>query len=150
MVRVAVGAVTLAILLAAGPAWSDEAPVAQSPQPASPLTTAPSTDVPAPADESSDWASVLGVFDALVNHYVELMEFTKRIEAEREERAFEEAAAEYARFDAFTRALAAQHEQELEQEFDTSVALYVRKRLFTEELVADRKRAAGTQVEPSR
>ena len=91
----------------------------------------------------------MGVFDALVNHYIELMEFTKRIEADREGRAFEEAAAEYARFDAFTRALAAQREQELEREFDTSVALYVRKRLFTQELVADRERA-GTQAEPSK
>jgi hypothetical protein len=149
MVRVAVGAVTLAILLAAVPAWSDEAPSAPSPQPA-PLTTTPSTDVPAPADEASDWATVLGVFNALVDHYVELMEFTKRIEADREERAFEQAAAEYARFDEFARTLAAQREQELEQEFDTSVALYVRKRLFTQELVADRERAPGTPVERSR
>ena len=144
------GAVTLAILLAAAPAWSDEPPSAPSLQPALPLTTAPSTDVPAPADEPSDWATVLGVFNALVDHYVELMEFTKRIEADREERAFEQAAAEYARFDEFARTLAAQREQELEQEFDTTVSLYVRKRLFTQELVADRERAAGTQVERSR
>jgi hypothetical protein len=150
MVRVAVGAVTLVISLAAGPAWSDQPPSAPSPLPAPQLTTAPSRDVPAPADEPSDWASVLGVFNALVDHYIELMEFTKRVDAEREERAFEEATAQYARFDAFTRALAEQREQELEQEFDTSVALYVRKRLFTEELVADRERAAGTQVEHSR
>jgi hypothetical protein len=150
MARAAVGAVTLVISLAASPAWSDQPQSAPSPQPASPLTSVPSTDAPAPADEASDWASVLGVFNALVDHYVELMEFTKRIEAEREERAFEQATAQYARFDAFTRALAEQREQELEQEFDTSVALYVQKRLFTEELVADRERAAGTQVEPSR
>jgi hypothetical protein len=129
-------------MLATGTAWSDEPPSSPSLQPALPLTTAPSTDVPAPADEPSDWATVLGVFNALVDHYVELMEFTKRIEADREERAFEQAAAEYARFDEFARTLAAQREQELEQEFDTSVALYVRKRLFTQELVADRERAA--------
>jgi hypothetical protein len=142
MVRVAVGAVTLAVMLATGTAWSDEPPSSPSLQPALPLTTAPSTDVPAPADEPSDWATVLGVFNALVDHYVELMEFTKRIEADREERAFEQAAAEYARFDEFARTLAAQREQELEQEFDTTVSLYVRKRLFTQELVADRERAA--------
>jgi len=147
MLRVAVGAVTLALLLAASPAWSEEAPSAPQPQPALPLATAPGKDVPPPADEPSDWASVLGVFDALVTHYIELMEFTKRIEAEREERDFEHAAAQYAEFDAFTRALAAQHEQDLEREFEASVALYVRKHSFTQELVSERERAGGAQVE---
>ena len=143
-------AVTLAILLAAGPAWSDEPASAPSPQPALPLATAPGTDVPAPADEHTDWASVSGVFDALVNYYVELTEFTKRIEAEREERDFEQAAARYAEFDAFTRALAEQRERQLEEEFGASVALYVQKLSFTQELVADRERAGGKQVEGSK
>ena len=150
MARVPVGVVTLAILLAAGPAWSDEAPSAPSPQPALPLATAPGTDAPAPADEPSDWASVSGVFDALVNYYVELIEFTERIEAEREERDFEQAAARYAKFEAFTRALAAQRERQLEQEFEASVALYVQKLSFTQELVVDRERAGGAQVEGSK
>jgi hypothetical protein len=143
MLRVAVGAVALAISLAASPAWSEEAPSAPPPQPALPA------EIP-PADDTSDWASVLGVFDALVSHYVELMEFTKRIEAEREERDFERAATEYVEFDAFTRALAAQREQELEREFEASVALHVQKLSFTQALVTGREGAGGAQVEGSK
>jgi hypothetical protein len=55
-----------------------------------------------PAAEPEDWGSISSVFDALVRHYIELIEFTQRIEAEREQRAFEKAAARYERFEEST------------------------------------------------
>jgi hypothetical protein len=132
----------LALTLAATPAWSD--PKAQA-EPALPPSVAPMELAP-PEEEPADWASISAVFDALVRHYIELTEFTQRIEAEREQRAFEEAAARHERFEEFTRLLAERRERELEQEFEGRVAQYIDKLAFTRNLEIERERgASGTE-----
>jgi 4-alpha-glucanotransferase len=126
MRRVMVGGILAGLLFVAVPAWSDQDPVAPAVEPAA-----------APA---VDWSALAREFEATVARYIQLIEFTQRIEAEREQRAFEEALDHYARFEALTERLAAQHEQETEREFEDRVALHVRKQVFTDELLAARKR----------
>ena len=135
----------MALMLAAAPTRSDPLPVTEPPpEPAAPLELAP------PEAEPADWASIPGVFDALVRYYIELMEFTQRSEAEREQRAFEEAAARYVRFEEFTRLLVERRERELEQEFEGEVAQYVKKQAFTRDLVIERQRAGGASSSESK
>jgi hypothetical protein len=133
----------LALTLAATPARSDPHAVAE---PASPPSAAPHEPAP-PEDEPADWASISAVFDALVRHYIELTEFTQRIEAEREQRAFDEAAARYERFEEFTRLLTEQRERQLEQEFEGRVAQYIDKLAFTRNLEIERERGETPSTE---
>jgi hypothetical protein len=138
MLWVRLGGAFLALTLTAAPAWSDPTVVGE---PASPSPAAAPLELDPSAAEPADWGSISSVFDALVRHYIELIEFTQRIETEREQRAFEEAAARYERFDEFTRVLVEQRERELEQQFEAEVALYVDKLAFTRDLETERERA---------
>ena len=132
------GGAILAVMLVAAPTWAEPIPRAE---PAPPTPIAESVELAPQAAEPADWGSISGVFDALVRHYVELIEFTQRIEAEREQRAFEEAAARYERFEEFTRRLLEQRERELEQKFEAEVAQYVDKQAFTRDLQIEHERA---------
>jgi|SoiMethySBSTD1v2_1073268.scaffolds.fasta_scaffold03510_9 hypothetical protein len=130
MRRVMTVGILAGLLLAAAPAWSDEqAPVAQAPS----------------AELAVDWSTLAREFEAAVSRYIRLIEFTQRIEAEREQRAFDEALDHYVKFDAMTASLAAEEAEETMREFEERVALHVRKQAFTDELMATRKRGAETR-----
>lgn len=63
-----------------------------------------------------------------------LRAFTEELISEREQRAFTEAADRYTRATELTKKLALAREQQVQQEFDRAMALYLRKLEFTREL----------------
>jgi hypothetical protein len=69
-------------------------------------------------------------------------EFTERLVAAREARAFEEAEARYVRFAALTRKLAEDAAAEAERQFDAAVSLFVKKRELTQSLTEKQPPAA--------
>ncbi len=130
MRRVMTVGILAGLLFAAAPAWSDEpAPIPE----------------PAPVQAGIDWSTLAREFEAAVSRYMRLIEFTRRIEAEREQREFDEALDHYVKFDAMTASLAAEEAEETMREFEERVALHVRKQAFTDELMAARKREAETR-----
>jgi hypothetical protein len=80
MRRVMTGGILAGLLLVAAPAWSDE--FAPAPVPAPELTV------------TVDWPRLAADFDAALGRYLNLVEFTRRLEAAREQaeaQAFEQA-----------------------------------------------------------
>jgi hypothetical protein len=130
MRRVMMGGILAGLLFVAVPAWCDETP---------PSATSSS-------EAAFDWSRVAAEFEATFRRYIDLVDFTRRIEAERDREelaAFEQAMDRYERSLALTELLVVMHEQELEQDFENRVSLHVRKQAFTDELVAARKRETG-------
>ena len=88
------------------------------------------------------------LFDESARRYAKLDEFTRKLELEREQREFELAAERYLRFREFTLELEALEELQIEQRFNESVELYLRKQEFTRRLL-DQRRAAGVPDVPA-
>src|SRR5262245_31101690 len=79
MRRVMTGGILAGLLLLAAPAWSQEPVLERNPY------------LIAEAEAGIDWARLAREFEAAVARYVSLLEYTRRIEAEREQQAFDEA-----------------------------------------------------------
>ena len=84
-------------------------------------------------------------FDATADQRARVLELARRLETEREQRAFEEAAAQHVQRLAFMKKLEAERELEQERELEERLTAFLRKRAFMDRLLEERRRPGGTE-----
>jgi hypothetical protein len=124
MSRVVVAISLMSVVLGSTAAVRAEEPVAPPAGAPVPCATVPAVDV----------AAEQRAFEREMELFARRWDFTQRLVAQREARAFEEAEARYVRFAELTRKLAEGAAAEAERQFDAAVTLFVKKRELTRAL----------------
>jgi hypothetical protein len=144
MQRAIVGGFALGVALLSNPASSQVSQDKTQVEPGSALAPqGPSRDAKpaAPASSNEQSQSAPSCVEP-----ARATELTPKYDVERERREFEQEAARYVKLREFTQRLEDQRRQQLEKDFDDRVSLFVRKQVFTKQLIAERQRAQGPSV----
>jgi hypothetical protein len=153
MRRFFIGGFAAGVALISVPASSQVKPQ-EAPSSAATAPAVPNASMPEPAacevpqtPATPDALAEPAAFAKAARRYSELLEFTTKLEREREQREFERSAERYAKYREFTLQLEALQELQVEQSFNESIELYLRKQEFTKRLL-DQRRASATGALP--